>query len=178
LLNPETSSKDQLLNQAMLRLAKQHNAIFLGQNVAYDGNVVFKHLEGIDMNRRIEMPVCEELQTGMAIGLSLQGYLPISVYPRMDFLLRAADQIVIHLDKLSLTSNGQWNPKVILRTRVGATKPLDAGPQHTQDHTTAFQAMCQTIEVERIQFPEDIARVYQEAIDRPGSTLVIEAMDG
>ena len=50
--------------------------------------------------------------------------------------------------------------------------------QHTQDHTTAFQAMCQTIVVERIQFPEDIARVYQEAIDRPGSTLVIEAMDG
>jgi 2-oxoisovalerate dehydrogenase E1 component beta subunit len=169
--------KDELLNAAMLMLAEQPNAIFLGQNVEYDGNVVFKHLEGVPDDMRIEMPVAEELQTGIAIGLSLQGFLPISIYPRMDFLLRAADQIVNHLDKLNLISNSQWNPKVILRTKVGATKPLNAGPQHTQDHTVAFQAMCKTIRVVPIRDPEQILTTYEQAIEREGSTLIVEILD-
>ena len=165
-----------LLNTAMLRLAAQPNAVFIGQNVEYDGNVVYRHMEGVPDEQRMEMPVCEELQTGMAIGLALNGYLPISVYPRMDFLLRAADQLVNHLDKLALISNGQWDPKVIIRTRVGGTKPLNAGPQHTQDHTDAFRKMLKTVQVVRIQLPEEILPIYEYAIEQDSSVIVVEAL--
>lgn len=169
-------SSNDLLNQAMLLLARQPNALFLGQNVAYDGNVVYRHLEGVPMEQRLELPVAEEMQMGMSIGLSLRGYLPISIYPRFDFLMRAADQLVNHLDKLAVLSQGQWQPKVIIRTRVGAKWPLDAGPQHTQDHTEALRIMCQTLAVERIEQPEQILDTYQRAIDRNGPTLVVEAL--
>ena len=114
------SLSDSLLNQAMLMLAAQPKALFLGQNVAYDGNVMFKHLEGVPMEQRLELPVCEELQMGMSTGLALQGILPISIYPRFDFLILALNQLVNHLDKLAYMSRGDYQPKVIIRTKVGS----------------------------------------------------------
>ena len=161
----------------MLLLAEQPGAIFLGQNVAYDGNVMYRHFEGIPMEQRLELPVAEELQMGMSIGLALQGYLPISVYPRMDFLLLAMNQLVNHLDKLLVMSQGQFRPKVIIRTKVGSKSPLNAGPQHTQDHTEAFRAMLRFVVVERVASPENILPSYQAAIVRQRSTLIVEALD-
>ena len=169
--------KDNLLNQAMLLLASQPNALFIGQNVGYDGNVVFKHLNGVSWKQRLELPVCEELQMGMSIGLALKGILPISIYPRMDFVVLALNQLVNHLDKLPVMSKGDYQPKVIIRTKVGARKPLNAGPQHTQDHTEAFRLMLTTVTVAKITEPAYILPTYQAAIDRLGSTLIVEALD-
>ena len=89
---------------------------------------------------------------------------------------RVADQLVNHLDKLALISKGQWTPKVIIRTRVGGTKPLNAGPQHTQDHTDAFRKMFNTVQVVRIQFPEEILPSYEYAIEQETSVIVVEAL--
>lgn len=171
---PVKVSTDRLLNQAMLLLAAQPNAIFLGQNVVYDGNVMFKHFEGIPLSQRVELPVAEELQMGMSIGLALQGFLPISVYPRMDFLMLAMNQLVNHLDKLPWMSEGQFTPKVIIRTKVGSKHPLNAGPQHTQDHTGPLEQMLKNVKVAKIRYAAEILRVYEEAIHHPGSTLIVE----
>ena len=84
------------------------------------------------------MPVFEETQLGMSIGLALEGYIPISCYPRFDFLIIALNQLVNHADKINLLTNNQFNSKIIIRTLVGSTYPLDGGPQHTQDHTLAL----------------------------------------
>ena len=162
------------LNAAMLMLASDPRVIFLGQNVCYDGNVMFKDLEGIPMNRRLELPVAEEMQMGMSIGLSLQGYIPVSVYPRMDFLLLAMNQLVNHLDKLESMSQGQYKPKVIIRTKVGAKTPLNAGPQHTQDHTEAIRAMLTNVDVLKIRKADHALITYKGALLSPRSTLIVE----
>ena len=169
--------RDALLNQAMLLLAAQPGALFLGQNVAYDGNVVYKHLTGVPMGQRLELPVCEELQMGMSIGLALQGFLPISIYPRMDFIVLALNQLVNHLDKLPLMSLGQYRPKIIIRTKVGSKAPLNAGPQHTQDHTEAFRLMLTTVAVEKITDVEEVLPAYKRALARELSTVIVEALD-
>lgn len=169
------SEVDKALNEAMLLLADAPGTLFLGQGIAYPGHAMFKNFEGVPMEQRIELPVVEELQLGMSIGLALQGYLPVSVYPRFDFLLRAADQLVNHLDKLERMSCGQFKPAVIIRTRVGTTKPLDAGPQHTQDHTEAFRLMLTNVEVIRITRADEILPTYRWAMTSRKSTLVVEA---
>jgi len=130
------------------------------------------------MEQRLELPVAEECQLGMSIGLALQGFLPVSIYPRCDFLLRAADQLVNHLDKLPQLSRGQWLPKVIIRTRVGSTKPLNAGPQHTQNHAEAFRNMFHWIVLEEITQPGQILPAYSRALERDEATLLIEAIGG
>ena len=37
---------------------------------------------------------------GMSIGLALNGYIPITCFPRFDFLILAFNQLVNHLDKI------------------------------------------------------------------------------
>lgn len=165
-----------LFNEAMLMLAKQPGALFIGQNVCYDGASMFADLDGIPMEQRLEFPVAEELQLGACIGLSLQGYLPISIFPRFDFLMRAMDQLINHLDKLELMSRGQYCPKVIIRTRVGSKRPLDAGPQHTNDHTDAIRRMLTNVVVMKITRPDEIGWVYKMAVKEKHSCLIVEAL--
>lgn len=158
----------------MKLLAAQPNAIFLGQGVASDGVAMHGDLDGVPLSQRLEFPVAEELNVGAAIGLSIMGFLPIVQIPRMDFLLRAADQLVNHLDKLELMSRGQFRPKVIIRTRIGSKTPLNAGPQHTQNHCEAFHRMLTNVVVDEIRKPEEIMSAYGGAIRRDYSTIVVE----
>lgn len=171
----ETPTTAQLLNLAMLRLAREPQAIFLGQSVAFPG---WGHssLDGVPMSQRIELPVAEELQLGLSTGLALQGYLPISIYPRMDFLLRAMDQLVLHLDKISIMSCGEFDPRVIIRTRVGPKEPLNAGPQHTNDFASAFRMMLKNVRVVTLDDRSSIMATYNEAALFHGSTLVVERL--
>jgi len=161
----------------MLMLAKQPGCLFLGQGVACDGVATFNDFEGVPMSQRIECPVAEELQLGMGIGLAMQGFLPVLIYPRMDFLLRAMDQLVNHLDKIEAMSCGQWNPKVIIRTKVGSKTPLDAGPQHTQDHTDVLRRMLTSVCVMRVVDLriDHVLGVYKNALSVPESALVVES---
>ena len=115
------------LTEAMTLLAQDERTIFLGQSVAYPGSALFLTLEGVPCHKKIELPVAEEMQMGMSIGLSLMGYIPISIYPRFDFLLLATSQLANHLDKCAEMTHEEFKPKVIIRTCVGSTSPLILG---------------------------------------------------
>lgn len=159
----------------MTRLAEHPQTLFVGQTVVYGGQSMFPTLAGVPKDRRIELPVAEDFQMGFSTGLALKGFIPVSIYPRWDFLILASNQLVNHLDKLPLM--GDFRPKVIIRTGVGPTHPLDAGPQHTQDHTVAFRLMLKTVEVLEIRFAEQAVECYARALASSGSTLVIEHME-
>lgn len=161
------------LNKAMHWLAGKPSTLFVGQAVVYPGQAAFKTFEGVPMDQRIEMPVAEDFQMGFCTGLSLQGYVPIAFYPRWDFLLIAANQLVNHLDKLPYFG---WRPKVIIRVGVGTTSPLDPGPQHCQDHSDAFRKMLKNVKVIEIKRSEDIMRDYECAFKYEGPVIVVEPM--
>ncbi len=155
----------------MLMLAAQPRTLFVGQSVKYDGAAIYDSLEGVPEELRIEFPVVENLQLGYCIGRSLAGDLPVCIYPRMDFMLLAMDQLVNHLDKLPLYG---WRPKVIIRTTIGGKKPLDAGPQHTQNHCSAFRQMLTTVDVLELRRWEDVIPAYEYAFQHKYSTLIVE----
>ena len=155
----------------MLMLAADPRTVFVGQSVRYDGAAIYHSLEGVPMEKRLEFPVVENLQLGYCTGLSLTGKLPICIYPRIDFMLLALDQLVNHLDKLPLFG---WQPKVIIRTTVGQKQPLDAGPQHTQNHTAAFRSMLTRVCVIEVRDEYEVKRAYENALAIPSSTLIVE----
>jgi pyruvate/2-oxoglutarate/acetoin dehydrogenase E1 component len=159
------------VNQAMRELAEDSRTIFVGQSVRYPGAAIYSSLDGVPDEKRLEMPITENFQAGFCIGLALTGRIPICIYPRMDFLLLAMDQLVGHLDKAPLFG---WRPKVIIRTMVGQKNPLNAGPQHTQNHTQAFRLMLQTIDVCECRTPDAVLLDYQHAIESDRSTLIVE----
>ena len=164
--------------KAMRLLNEESNTLFLGQSVEYPGNLLFNTLEdaGVSMDKRIEMPVAEDMQMGISIGLSLRGYLPISIYPRMDFLIIAMNQLVNHLDKMEEYSHGEYSPKVIIRAAVASKWPLYPGPQHHQDYTTALGYMLKNINIVKPR-TKDIALAYKNALLDKRSTILVEEVD-
>lgn len=157
---------------AMQLLADDDRTIFMGQAVGCDGTTMAPTFKGLPTNRRIEFPVAEDLQCGMAIGMSLQGFIPICCFPRWNFLICATNQIVNHLDRLSLYSD--YRPKVIIRTAVPSRSPFNPGPQHDDDFTGAFRAMLRTTDVVTLHEESDIVPQYQAALRSERSTLLVE----
>ena len=170
--------KDEL-KKAMEMLASHPKTIFLGQAVDYPGTAMQSTLENIEKARLLEMPVEEDLQMGVSIGIALAGSIPISIFPRWNFLLLAVNQIVNHLDKLSELTQLSAPPKVIIRTGIGSINPLDPGPQHKGDFTQAFKHLCNNIDVIRLDDANIILPVYEHALNRNDgkSSLIIEWSD-
>ena len=89
-------------------LVKNKKTIFLGQSVKYSGNAIFNTLSHIENSKKIELPVFEEVQLGLSTGLALNGYIPVTCFPRFDFLILAMNQLVNHLDKMRTLSNNSF----------------------------------------------------------------------
>lgn len=155
-------------------LAQDPRTIFVGQNVCYPGHVVYETVKDIPDARRLEVPVFENTQMGICTGLALAGYIPICIFPRMDFMLLAMDQLVNHLDKLCEMSCGQFKPKVIVRTMLGNTEPLHPGPQHCQDYTYPLGYMLKNTPVFKIRRLDKVQHVYEQAMAWSGPSVVVE----
>jgi len=167
------------LLEAMDFLSSLPNTLFLGQSVAVEGTAMRGTLTNVPEEKLVELPVEEDFQMGLSVGLALSGFLPISIYPRWNFLLLATNQIVNHLDKIQAMSGGEYAPKVIIRTGIGSINPLNPGPQHVGDFTDAMKLMCSSINVVRLDSADTVLREYQKAALRDDgiSTLLIEWSD-
>jgi pyruvate/2-oxoglutarate/acetoin dehydrogenase E1 component len=166
---------------AMEWLGNQPNTIFLGQTVKYDGSPMYKSLANVNTSKKIEMPVAEDMQMGISIGLALEGFIPISIYPRWDFLICATNQLVNHLDKIKEMSYGEFKAGAIIRTMYGNKKPLYPGIQHCQDYTNAFKKILKSTKIVRISNWSQVIPVYQKAYKdalKGISTIVVEKPQG
>lgn len=153
----------------MTELANDTRVLFLGQGVRCPGTFMSTTLTAVAMEQRIELPVAEEMQLGMSIGMALVGFIPVSVFPRWNFLLLAANQLVNHLDKMQ--------PHVIIRVGVGSTKPLDPGSQHRGDFTEAFRLMMPNTPIIRLEHASNVLKEYRQALERDGPTILVEIAD-
>ena len=170
-----TQYRDEL-EKAMLLLTEKEDTIFLGHSLEYGGIAMAQTFQNVPSHKKVEMPVAENLQLGLSTGLSLAGYTPISVFPRWNFLLLAADQLVNHLDKLSLMTEGQYKPKVIIRVAVGVEKPVNPQEQHLGDFSEGFRKMFKTMEIVKLTDAEQIVDAYLHAYNRDDgvSTILVE----
>lgn len=167
------------LSRAMTYLGQQENAVFIGQSVEVAGTAMRNTLLDVGAEKLIELPVEEDFQMGIAIGMALSGLVPVSIFPRWNFLLLATNQIVNHLDKLKELTQLDTPGKVIIRTGIGSENPLHPGPQHTGDFTEAFKLMCPHLNVVRLDSKEMIFAEYKKAYERKDgiSSILIEWSD-
>lgn len=164
------------LKRTMEWLAQQPRTFFLGQTVAGPGTFMFQTLRDVAPERTLEMPINESFQMQFTIGMALAGYVPISVYPRQNFLLIAVSDMVNMLDKIPAISSGELSPKVIIRVAAGPYEPVHPGHQHVGNYAEAFRKMFTAIDVVELNEPEEIFPAYQYALEREDnrSTLIIE----
>lgn len=161
-------------------LAKDSRVRFLGQAVAAPGTAMYSTLEQIDTSRRLEFPVAEEMQLGVSLGLSLVGLVPVSIYPRWNFLLLAMNQLVNHIDKRGeLFTRLEGQTPIIIRTSIGSERPLHPRSQHVGDFSQAVSAMTPHCRVVALTEPDEIVPRYREALNNSAAaaTILVEYGD-
>lgn len=156
----------------MEKLSKNPKVVFLGENII-NSKRIYGTLDNVPLTSCIETPVAENLIAGMAIGLSLRGYIPICIFQRMDFMLIAADQIINHAcvyPKLGVSC------PVIFRTiKATLEEKFYVGHQHSKDLSHVFEPYLTTINIP--QYPLSISSVYSLALNnvkKGKSTLIVE----
>lgn len=169
----------QELKRSMEKIAEDENTVFLGQAVAVPGTAMSNTLSDVNRGKLIEFPVAEEMQMGVTVGLALAGIIPVSIFPRWNFLLVAFNQLINHLDKLTVLTEGKSPAKAIIRTSIGSKRPLHPQIQHVGDFTEAVRQMCVSLDVVRLEEPTDIFPAYEHALFRDDgkSTLLVEYGD-
>jgi pyruvate/2-oxoglutarate/acetoin dehydrogenase E1 component len=167
------------LKKAMSLLAEHPKTVFIGQAVEYEGTGLYDSLKHLPDNKKIELPVAEYFQCGLANGLAIEGMIPVSTFPRWNFILMGTDQIVNHLDKFVTMSDGKCAPKVIIRVAVGSEYPVDPQCQHKGNFTAAFRLMAPNLDIIELNEPKDIIPSYDKALNRTDgkSTILVEFAD-
>lgn len=167
------------LKRSMEYLASNKKTIFLGQAVEVPGTAMSNTLKNVKKSKLIELPVAEEMQMGITIGMVMNGLIPVSIYPRWNFLLLAINQLVNHLDKLNEMTENKYKSKAIIRTSIGSQRPLNPQSQHTGDFTKPIQLLSKNIDIIKLNEPKKIFPAYKKAIDRNDniSTILVEYGD-
>ena len=145
--------------------------IFIGYNVA-KGDAMGT-LKNVPMDQKLETPVAENLMSGLAIGMSFEGYKPVLYFERHDFMLVAMDAIGNHIDKIERISHGEFKVPVIIRAVEAFGGPFYSGPTHHQDFTNLLK--------ELVDFPVidpvtgvDVLKAFKGAKESGRPAIIIE----
>ena len=169
---PEYTPYKDALTKVMTDLANLDDSIFIGQQIVYAGNPMSTTLGNVPKEKMIEVPVMEETQMGISLGLAITGKRVITFYPRWDFIVSAANQLINHVDKFELMTGKKLN--LIIRLGKGSDTPLDPGHQHKGSYFEEFKSICKNIEFHDLKKWQDIELAYQYAIKEGGVHLLVE----
>jgi pyruvate/2-oxoglutarate/acetoin dehydrogenase E1 component len=158
---PKLTPYKDALTAAMTDLAARDDIIFIGQQIVYSGNPMSTTLGNVPKDKMIELPVMEETQMGMSLGLAMAGKTVVSFYPRWDFIISATNQLVNHLDKYQVMTG--HNVNILIRLGKGSDKPLDPGHQHKGNYIEEFKSICKNIKFHDLKTVDDITAAYNQA---------------
>jgi acetoin:2,6-dichlorophenolindophenol oxidoreductase subunit beta len=122
-------------------------------------------------HRVIDTPVSEQATTGMAIGAALNGYRPIVIHPRIDFMILATDQIVNQAAKWRHMLGGRTSPAMVIRGIVN--RGGEQGAQHSQALHSWF-AHVPGLRVVMPATPTDARDLLIAAVRSPDPVLYID----
>jgi len=167
------------LKKSMEFLGIDNKTFFIGQAVEYAGTAMTNTLKDISPNQKIELPVAEEMQMGMTLGMAMNGLKVVSIFPRWNFMLYSINQLINHIDKFKIMNGDNFKGKIIIRTSIGSERPLHPQFQHIGDYSDAIKNMSSNIDIIKLNQPEDIFISYEKAYSRKDgkSTILVEYGD-
>lgn len=136
---------------------------------------VGRSMDGLDkkfgVDRVIDTPVSEQATTGIAVGAALNGYRPIVIHPRMDFMILATDQIVNQAAKWHHMLGGGRSPSMVVRGIVN--RGGEQGAQHSQA-LHSWYAHIPGLRVVMPATPADARDLLIAAVQSPDPVLYID----
>jgi acetoin:2,6-dichlorophenolindophenol oxidoreductase subunit beta len=163
--------RETIANETVEWMRRDPKALILGVGVA-DLKGIFgtTRLAAVEFpDRVIETPLSENMLTGALLGLAQEGWHPMLVHARADFMTLSTEHLVNSLAKWKYMGGEELN--VAVRCIIG--QGWGNGPQHTQSNAHWF-ASVPGIEVWMPTSPGDISDLYSRAMKTPGVRAVYE----
>lgn len=130
------------LNQALREeMHRDERVVLLGEEIGkYNGvHYVTRGLWAeFGKERVIDTPISEESFVGVGVGMAIMGLRPVVEMMRMDFSLRAMDQIYNHMAKIRYMSGGRLSVPMVLRGPEGPGPNPGLTAQHGQQLSLLF----------------------------------------
>lgn len=153
-------------------MEKHENLVLMGQDIADYGGV-FKITEGLvdkyGKQRVRNTPICESAIVGIAMGLSLKGYISMVEMQFADFVSCAFNQIVNNLAK----SHYRWGHASNMVIRMPSGAGVGAGPYHSQS-VEAWFTHVPGLKVVYPSNPVDAKGLLLSAFEDPNPVLYFE----
>ncbi len=154
-------------------MARDPRVMVLGEDVEEGG--VFRATEGLLQSfgpeRIMDTPLAESSIVGVAIGLSLDGFLPVAEIQFTDFILPAVNQILSEAARMRYRSLGEWTCPMVIRAPYGGG--VHGGLYHSQSMEQIFYHQ-PGLKVVAPAMPDDVKGLLAAAIRDPDPVLFFE----
>jgi 2-oxoisovalerate dehydrogenase E1 component beta subunit len=175
----KTSTKTfvQAITDALhIMLKKNNQVLLLGEDIGKNGGV-FRATDGLQAefgeNRVIDTPLSEAGFVGAAIGMAVNGFLPVVEIQFLGFIYPAYEQIMTHASRLRMRTMGHYTVPMVIRAPYGAGV---RAPEIHCDSTEALFTHMPGLKVVCPSSPRDAKGLLIAAIEDPDPVLFLEPM--
>ncbi|WP_400164592.1 alpha-ketoacid dehydrogenase subunit beta [Brevibacillus sp. TJ4] len=165
----------QAITEAMdQKMAEDSRVMLLGEDVGVNGGV-FRATEGLlqkyGANRVVDTPLSEAGIIGSAIGLAMNGMLPVVEIQFLAFIYPGFEQIVSHAARMRYRTRGQYHVPMVIRTPYGAGI---RGPELHSESVESFFAHVPGVKVVAPSNPYDAKGLLIAAMEDPDPVIFLE----
>jgi pyruvate dehydrogenase E1 component beta subunit len=163
------------LNRALAdSLAADDRVVVFGEDVGTLGGV-FRVTDGLAArfgdDRVFDTPLAESAIVGTAIGMAMNGLVPVVEMQFDAFAYPAFEQVTSHLAKLRNRTHGKIALPVVIRIPFGGGI---GGVEHHSDSSEAYYTHTPGLRVVTAGTPADAYRLLRQAIDCPDPVVFLE----
>lgn len=163
------------INEALSQAMERDPKVFVMGIGADDHKELFGSAKGLlqrfGPSRVFDTPIAEAAMTGIAIGAALEGYKPVHVHIRADFLYLALDQLFNMAAKWRYMFGGTRSVPLVVRAVIG--RSWGQGAQHSQSPQSMFMHV-PGLKVVMPTTPMDAKGYTLAAIADPNPVIIIE----
>ncbi|NOJ70739.1 alpha-ketoacid dehydrogenase subunit beta [Paenibacillus alvei] len=165
----------QAINEALdQKLAEDQRVMLTGEDIGVNGGV-FRATEGLfekyGRERVVDTPLAEAGIIGSAIGLALNGFIPVVEIQFLAFIYPGFEQIVTHAARMRYRTRGQYNVPLVIRAPYGAGI---RGPELHSESVEAFFVHTPGLKVVVPSNPYDAKGLLVSAIEDPDPVVFLE----
>ncbi|WNC17538.1 alpha-ketoacid dehydrogenase subunit beta [Brevibacillus brevis] len=165
----------QAITEAMdQKMAEDSRIMLLGEDVGMNGGV-FRATEDLlnkyGANRVVDTPLSEAGIIGAAIGLAMNGLIPVVEIQFLAFIYPGFEQIVSHAARMRYRTRGQYHVPLVIRTPYGAGI---RGPELHSESVETFFAHVPGLKVVAPSNPYDAKGLLVSAMEDPDPVIFLE----
>jgi 2-oxoisovalerate dehydrogenase E1 component beta subunit len=157
-------------------MREQEEIIVMGEDVGRNGGV-FRATDGLldefGEKRVIDTPLSEAGIVGTAIGLAINGFLPVVEIQFLGFIYPAFEQIMTHATRIRMRTMSKFHVPLVIRA------PYGAGVKAPEIHSDSMEALfthMPGIKVVCPSNPYDAKGLLISSIEDPDPVLFLESL--